>query len=395
LYVNRFPRIVVAPRGGRMRIVFYCGDNVVPWDPSSLYSGIGGSEEAAIHMATQLAALGCDVSVYGTPRAGLAAPHAGVRWRRYETFGSERPGDVFIAWRNADFVQFSTGWRQVYHWQHNRQDLPYPDAAAARIDRVLVVSRHHAADAGFDGLDRRKIHITSNGLDAAFLRPAGNNEPDRAIYASCPARGLLAVLQMWPEIRRAVPTASLDVYHGFDAVYYAMADCYPRLRDIETAIVRLLDQDGVTLHGMVGQDVLAEGFARAGVWVYPTECPETSCITAMKALAMGCLPVTSGYAVLGETLGGRDYGPVHPTRRITESRWRLWRFRRQVIASMRRGASPAIAEQRLEWSQWARQRYAWPAIARDWMALFHAVDCEKGAAHPNSVMPAYAEAVRP
>jgi glycosyltransferase involved in cell wall biosynthesis len=363
-----------------MRVAFYCGDNFLRWGPSSLCSGIGGSEEAAIHMSAHLARLGCDVRVYGDPPPGTPVLQQGVRWLPHRAFAAEPAGDVFIAWRQVEFLRFSTGWRQVYHWLHNRQETPYPPDAAARIDRLLLVSRHHATDCGFHALDPDKIFCTSNGLDPAFLRPAGQNEPDRAIYASCPARGLLTVLEMWPRIRRAVPTATLDVYHGFNEVYEAMAGFYPSLLYIKAEVLRRLDQKGVTFHGMVGHDRLAEGFARAGVWVYPTECPETSCITAMKALAMGCLPVTSGYAALGETLGGRDLGPVHPARRITGSRWRLWMFQRRVIQAMRRGDRPAFAARRLEWSQWARERYSWARVARDWLALFREVESRKGRA---------------
>jgi glycosyltransferase involved in cell wall biosynthesis len=360
-----------------MRVALYCGENIQQWGPSSLYSGIGGSEEAAIHMAAHLARLGCEVTVYGGPLPGAPVVHNGVRWVSHTAVGGDPPGDVFIAWRSAEFVDFGAGWRQVYHWLHNRQEFMYPAETAARVDRVLVVSKHHATDAGFEAIDPRKIYCTSNGLDAEFLRPAGRNEPHRAIYASCPARGLLTVLEMWPQIRRAVPTATLDVFYGFTDVYEAMSRYYPGLVSIKYAVLQLLDQKGVTFHGMVGQDRLADGFARAGVWVYPTECAETSCITAMKALAMGCLPVTSGYAVLPETLGGRDLGPVHATRLITGSRRRLWSFRRRVIAAMKRGGRADVIATRLAWSQWARERYCWARIARDWLTLFHDVDVEK------------------
>jgi glycosyltransferase involved in cell wall biosynthesis len=361
-----------------MRVAFYCGENFVRWGPASLYAGIGGSEEAAIHMASHLARIGCEVTVYGDPPTRAPVLHEGVRWLRHSAVADDSPGDVFIAWRDPEFIRFGAGWRQVYHWLHNRQEFPYPEVAAARIDRLLVVSRHHASDPGLRTLDPRKIYCTSNGLDPEFLRPAGLNQPDRAIYASCPARGLLTVLEMWPRIRRALPMATLDVFHGFTEVYEAMAVYYPGLRAIKYAVLQLLDQRGITYHGMVGQDRLADGFARAGVWLYPTECPETSCITAMKALAMGCLPVTSGYAVLPETLGGRDLGPVHPTHRITTSRRRLWSFRRRVIRAMKGGDRPAVAATRLAWSRWARERYSWARIANDWLTLFRQVDAGKG-----------------
>ena len=92
-------------------------------------------------------------------------------------------------------------------------------------------------------MPRHKIHCTTNGLAPAFLRDPGRNEPERAIYASCPARGLAEVLETWPSIRRAVPAATLDVYHGFTAGYEAMAVHYPGLHIIKEKVLRLLDQD--------------------------------------------------------------------------------------------------------------------------------------------------------
>jgi len=372
-----------------MRVALCCGENFMPWGPGSLDSGIGGSEEAAIHMSRELALLGCEVTVYGNPPPQSPDLDHGVRWRSWRTLEQEPAGDVFIAWRHAEYVARAGGFRQVYHWTHNRQDVDYPRDLAARIDRILVVSRHHAADAGFSGIDPRRIHVTSNGLDPESLRAPGGNEPHRAIYASCPARGLLHVLRMWPAIKRAVPHARLDVYHGFTPVYDAMAQLYPGLNEIRRDVLRLLDdiekrEGGVCFHGMVGHHRLAEGFAGAGVWVYPTETPETSCITAMKALAMGCLPVTSGYAVLGETLGGRDFGPVHAVKPIGTSRWRLSTFRRRVIWAMKNGGSRALMAKRLEFARWARQRYSWKAVARDWMDLFHRVGQAKSEASPRA-----------
>jgi glycosyltransferase involved in cell wall biosynthesis len=363
-----------------MRIALYCGHNFMPWGPRSLWSGIGGSEEAAILVTRELARLGCDVTVYTNLEPGARGVHDGVRWLPCASFDDEPPGDVFIAWRTAAYVELAKGWGQAHHWLHNRQDDPYPEHITPRLDRLFVVSRSHANDAGFSARERAKVYVTSNGLDPRFFRDAGYNEPDRAIYASCPARGLLEVLDMWPRIRRAVPAAKLDVYNGFTPVYEAMAALYPGLQLVKTRILPKLEQPGVTFHGMVGQDKLAEGFARAGVWVYPTTTRETSCITAMKALAMGCIPITSGIAGVGETLDGRDFGPTHPTRSIADSRWRLWLFRRRVIRAMKEGASDTWRAKRKAWSEWARERYSWHNVAADWLALFRDIEASK---HPH------------
>jgi glycosyltransferase involved in cell wall biosynthesis len=357
-------------------VTFYCGDNVVPWGPPSLLEGIGGSEEAAIHMARHLHLLGCRVTVYGRPGA-FAGVHEGVRWVAFDEFDPNWPGDIFIAWRDAAYVSLGERWNQVYHWVHNRQDFDYPEDAARLVDRILLVSSHHATDPGFDGIPRRKLFCTSNGLDEGFLRDPGRNEPHRVIYASCPARGLLALLDMWGSIKRKVSTARLDVFNGFTPVYEDMARAYPGLHYIKKLVLDRLDQDGVTFHGVVGQHRLAEGFAQAGVWAYPTDCRETSCITAMKALAMGCLPVTSGCGAITETLGGRDFGPADPEKFISESHIRMWTFRRRVVWAMKHGASRQMMARRLEWSRWARKRYSWRAIAESWLRLFAEVAAEK------------------
>jgi glycosyltransferase involved in cell wall biosynthesis len=362
------------------KVALYCGDNPIPWAPPSLYTGIGGSEEAAIHMASALQDRGCRVVVYGKPPGDCARAYDGVLWMPYGCFPQGPPGDIFIAWRDAEHVLLSNGWKQVYHWLHNRQETPYPPHLMQRVDRILLVSKHHASDVGLAHVSPRKLYSTSNGLAPAFLCEPGNNEAHRAIYASCPARGLLTTLDMWPKIRRRVPTAHLDVYHGFDSIYEYMARFYPGLHGIKRAVIRRINEsEGVTFHGMVGQDRLAEGFARAGVWLYPTETAETSCITAMKALAMGCLPITSGFGALTETLGGRDLGPIDPRKPISRSKIRLWKFRREVVKAMQAGNSERARETRLEWSRWARERYSWTKVANDWCRLFNEVAAEKSA----------------
>ena len=176
-----------------------------------------------------------------------------------------------------------------------RRQSGVPVGVVRRVERQVVTAQvARIPPHALQGVDHGRIALQRHpnaqpvfvhGSDErAFLRPAGRNEPDRAIYASCPARGLLQVLEMWPRIRRSVPTATLDVYHGFNEVYHAMAGWYPGLLAIKAAVLQLLDQKGVTFHGMVGQDRLADGFARAGVWVYPTGTPETSCITAISSI---------------------------------------------------------------------------------------------------------------
>ena len=59
------------------------------------------------------------------------------------------------------------------------------------------------------------------------------------------------------------------------------------------------------------QATLSVGLARAGFILYPTSYPETGCLTVMKAMAMGAIPITSQYtmSVLPDLTSGFDMGP--------------------------------------------------------------------------------------
>lgn len=105
---------------------------------------------------------------------------------------------------------------------------------------------------------------------------------------------------MWPTIRAAVPDATLDVYYGWeswvaiegeDNFYTRMCELFDELKS-----------SGVTVHGRVSHEQLAQAMKETQVWAYPTEFPEIHCITALKAQEAGCYPVVTTVAALNETV---------------------------------------------------------------------------------------------
>lgn len=131
----------------------------------------------------------------------------------------------------------------------------------------------------------------------------------RAIYASSYDRGLECLLDMWPKIHEQVPEATLDIYYGwntFDMVHKGN----PEMKQWRWAMARKmasLKSKGVTEHGRVDHDTLAQEFKNHTVWLYPTEFNEINCITALKAQAAGCIPVTTGCYALAETVFDHTY----------------------------------------------------------------------------------------
>jgi hypothetical protein len=88
--------------------------------------------------------------------------------------------------------------------------------------------------------------------------------------------------------------------------------------DWKSYMMRLLRQDGVVYHGSVDHHELARAYYDSGFLLYPTRFSETGCITCIKAMIGGCIPITSRYqqSVLGnlhitveDAVAGRDALP--------------------------------------------------------------------------------------
>lgn len=366
-------RYMRAPRpAGKRSVAIYCGGSVEEWSPSSLFAGIGGSEEAVIFMAYELRNLGYHVEVYGQPPMAEQGDVQGVQWLPAWAYDPESPPDIFVAWRGHDFLKLGMGATKRILWLHDRQAELMAGEVIEAADAILVLSEDHRADYGLSTAPDSKVHLSANGLHPKWLKEP-HNEPGRAAYASCPTRGLKTLLALWPRIRAGVDAklgegkAQLHVYYGFSPLYDVHARQNPALRALKAEILEAVKQPGVIWHGKVGQQELAEVWAKSSAWLYPTEFPETSCITAMRAQASGCFPVTSGFAALAETCAKWDRGPVHKTNLITQSPERLDAFVEAAVAAL----TETREARRQEMASWAKDRFSWAAVAKDWhLSLF-------------------------
>jgi glycosyltransferase involved in cell wall biosynthesis len=123
--------------------------------------------------------------------------------------------------------------------------------------------------------------------------------PPVVVYTSVPFRGLETLLKVWPAVRAAVPTAQLHLYSSMRVYGHSAAQD-------ETAFGTLYAHarslDGVRYIGSVPQAALMTSLAAADVWAYPCSFEETSCLSAMEALAAGCCAVTTATGALAETV---------------------------------------------------------------------------------------------
>lgn len=169
-------------------------------------------------------------------------------------------------------------------------------------------------------------------------------------YFSAYYRGLECLLKMWPEIRKRIPSATLDVYYGWeswvaiqgeDSFYERMEHLFEELKD-----------QGVTVHGRVSHKDLAKAMKETQVWAYPTEFPEIHCITALKAQEALCYPVTTNVAALAETV---QSGTVLRTKKIYTDEYQQRKFIDAVVSALEEQKTGTPVD-----------KVDWLDVAKDW-----------------------------
>lgn len=272
-------------------IVFFCGKGYEEWGPHTLDKGMGGSEEAIVYLSRELAKLGYGVFVYGEVENEYF--DEGVMWLPWNRFDVRDTFDTLVIWRQPQLASQLTA-RQMFIDMHDA--LPAKIVQPHKNATYLFKSQYHKDLYP----DVKKFYIIPNGVVTKQFKPT-KKKTKSVIYPSAYYRGAETLLKCWPEIKRQVPEATLDLYYGWeswlsgegeDAFYQRMVKKFENMKDL-----------GVTEHGRVSHEVLAEKFAQAKVWAYPTEFNEIFCITAVKANLAGCKPVLTDVAALKETCG--------------------------------------------------------------------------------------------
>jgi tetratricopeptide (TPR) repeat protein len=348
---------------GKPLVAFFCPVVGEAWNPHAIARGIGGSEEAVINMARELSSRGFEVEVYCEVDGPGEYPGFG-HWYPFEAFGGDEDQfDCVIWWRNPE-SPIAAGMKSTlsYVWLHDTpvatQWIPnYGDM----IDRVFFLSSFHRQL--YPWVRDEHALVTQNGTDPALWKEP-KNEPGKLIYSSCPSRGLKFLLRWWSYIKEKAPHASLDIFYGWNVWAQQSARLDPNFGADFRTIEQMKDQPGITWHGRVGQEELAEAFSRAQIWAYPMSFPEISCITAMKAQIHGCLPIVIDKRnAVAETVQHGEKLDLEIQDVIGQ---RV--FMDTVIKHLK---DPGLftAEKKQAMVTWARGEYRWAKVADSWAEM--------------------------
>lgn len=287
-------------------IAILCGPGFEQWSPKSINKGIGGSEEAVIYLAQALNKLGWRVTVYANPM-NEAGDHDGVTYKQWYDINLKDKFNVVILWRAIGFVDFKPDSKYTLLWMHDVPNNPeFTKQRLERVNKIAVLSKFHKSlfkmpdNGSFIKIPDEKFFLTANGISDMDINDWKGN-PHRICYISSADRGLIYLLKHWDQVRKEVPDAELHIYYGFE-MFDVVNKNNPERKAWKDTMVNLMKKPGITFHGRVSHAKLHEEINKCGIWAYPTDFEEISCISAMKAQRLGAVPVVTDYAALTETV---------------------------------------------------------------------------------------------
>jgi glycosyltransferase involved in cell wall biosynthesis len=353
-----------------------------PFDEKGGGGMLGGSEEAVLYLSRALAELGRKVRVYT-----LLPPHRipgrdaqGIDWQPISAFNVDEEHGTLVLWRAPGLLlqlmqrcaQTQTplpGVVNAYLWLHDSGlGLPRDQAAhlAKGCEGAIVLSDFHERMVRRNGYTGKTIKL-SNGIveedfepyidDDKFGFPAYGIEPTtpgscrdakRVVYSSCPSRGLVQLLKMWPEVKAEVPDAKLDIYYDWSMLEVMQ----PAKYDEVVALYETVKDMDVVHHGGVDHQTLHEALRWANVWAYSHfESPEveTFCISAIKAQACGAAVLSVPNGALPEVTADDACLVKDPAQY------------RDVLIEMLKNPWPVGERQAI--AKRALKRYGWKAVA--------------------------------
>lgn len=177
-------------------------------------------------------------------------------------------------------------------------------------------------------------------------------------FFSSADRGLECLLDMIPKVEKQLGRKIKSVWaYGWNT-FDQMHAKNPQMMKWKWTIIKKMHDVGMESKGRLSHQELADLMKDTKVWAYPTLFTEIFCITAIKALAAGMIPVTTGVGALLETQG--DFGYTVKCVNIYEDEEEQVRFIDAVVQALKQKDYDSAPQQK-----WV-ERYSWSKIATDW-----------------------------
>lgn len=286
--------------------------------------GLGGSESAVIYIATELAKLNFDVTVFNNcidSTHSSPGVYNGVRYidnteaaKHSETYDIAIVSRTVVPFLNNDYPFLHSAKKRIL-WLHDTfvdgdqyvEDL----AVSGKIDHIFTLSDWHTTyilnaahgkRRNFEVL-KKKIFQTRNGAQQ-HIKEVNISRKDRNhfVYNASASKGMLPLINdVWPEIKKQIPKARLTIIGGY---YRFREGAAPdeQEKTVSSMMSREdLKEQGVEFTGVIRQSEIAKILANASLMLYPGAFPETFGISSLESLLYNTPLVTTRFGALEET----------------------------------------------------------------------------------------------
>jgi len=326
-------------------VCIFAMSSLEDWSPKSAEKGIGGSEEAVINLARELQKLGMEVTVFCNcgDQKGV---YDGVTYREVMEFNPNDIYNILISWRSNIFENTISAKKRII-WLHDIPNIEFTEDNIKGIDQIVVLSKYHATLIP-SWIPKEKIYISTNGINASDFIGIDSvpRETHRCIWASSYNRGLEDLLNIWPDVRKEVPDATLHIFYGWNVYDAFVKQGFVKDDGFKMRMEKLMKQDGVFHHGKVGHKELLVEYAKSEIFAYPCNyAGEINCIALTKAIACGCVAVTNDHEIM------KERNPYHWVHNVG--------FKEYLINTLKNGHPIIDCKKYI-------QENSWSTVAEDW-----------------------------
>jgi tetratricopeptide (TPR) repeat protein len=346
-------------------LVIHTGAIGLCWDPQS-NTKISGSEVMAMNMAKEFHKLGYRTFIFGSfedeertiDYQGIYGGIQYIDYRYFPEFSMKYVIDYLIVSRFISNLVYYDNILNVYLWVHDvlphvEKNSPLFQTHPYKFRGILLLSEWHMEYViKRVGVPKQMCIQSRNAIYASRFANAEQIQkiPYRFIYMSDAFRGLGYLLDMIPVIKEKYPQTELYIY--------------TRVEHVDEAwMKKIREMDYVHLHPRLKQEEISKELLKSDVWLYPTDFEETYCISALEAMASGCLVATTRLAGLITTVGDRGI-MVDPPISLKEKRDVLLNKLFYVMDH------PSIKKRYVDKAKDWAMKQTYENLAREWVTMF-------------------------
>lgn len=324
--------------------------------------GMGGAELALVTWAEIMGKRGHEIRIFNDPRVENGHKLFGNVWYLPKShFNPSEERDCLVEFRGPIHTHIHgrpPNTKKIIGWSCDQYSYGDYRAWYSVMDEIVLISPFHKQDhlARYGEYAKRGLPLDL-GVRTWEYSPNPKKIKGQTIFCSVPDRGLMILLEYWPEIKERYPELTLMVTSD----YTLWGSDNPNNIEYRLKSVSMKD---VEFYGKVKRSELVQLQQESELQLYPCIYDENFCIATAECQVAGAIPITSNVGALATTnfMGAQINGM--PTSNGV--------FRSEFIATIGKfvnfpeGEKETLTEKCIEQS---RIRFDWDRICAEWEKL--------------------------